>query len=60
VRQWRGQLAGEVASHEAPFLACLLEHPSWRLVFLAEATVVSGQCSRDGAVKKHGREIIFS
>ena len=27
MRQRRGKLAGEVASHEAPPLACLLEHP---------------------------------
>jgi hypothetical protein len=36
MRQRRGQLAGGVASHEAPPLSCLLKNPSWRLTGLVE------------------------
>jgi hypothetical protein len=43
MRQWRRQLTGGVALHEDPPLACVLEHPSWRLTGSVEAAVASEQ-----------------
>jgi hypothetical protein len=37
-----GQLANGAASHEAPPVACLLEHPSWTLADSVEGAVASG------------------
>ena len=37
VQQWHGKLAGRIASHEAPPISCLLEHPLWRLARLGGA-----------------------
>jgi hypothetical protein len=42
VRQRCGQLASGATSHEAPSVACLLEHPSWTLAGLVEAAAASG------------------
>jgi hypothetical protein len=42
VQQRCGQLASGATSHEAPPIACLLEHPLWTLAGSVEAAAASG------------------
>jgi hypothetical protein len=69
VRQWHGQLAGGAASNKTHPLACMLEHPSWRLGEdgCGELAARSRRHGTRGCAvqasgvveKKHGREIFL-